>query len=176
MPKRIAELREKMLAYARQKLLQAGGPELTIRSVANACGVAVGTVYNYFPSKDSLVEAVIQADWEVMMVGLREELAQADDAMESLRVICDRLQSFASTYVDVLKIPPTRLHESESFRQRHGVFVEQLCDLLQPIMLRCGCMFHPVLPQFLAEALLVLAVDPSKHFENVRPIFQKLFE
>jgi len=31
-----------------------------------------------------------------------------------------------------------------------------------------------VLPEFLAEALLVLAADPEKHFENVRPIFARL--
>lgn len=176
MPKRIAELREKLLIYARQALLQEGGPELTIRSVASACGVAVGTVYNYFPSKEKIIEAVLWADWEVMMERLRGELTQEDDALESLRVICEELQAFAAAYYDVLSIPPTRLHESEAFRERHGVFVVQLCDLIQPITLRCGCMFHPVLPQFLAEALLVLAVDSEKHFETVRPIFQKLLE
>lgn len=99
MPKKIAELREKMIAYARQALLQEGTSALTVRSTASACGVAVGTVYNYFPSKESLIEAVI---------------------------------------------------------------------------LRCDCLYHPVLPEFLAEALLVLAADPEKHFENVRPIFARL--
>lgn len=64
MPKKIAELREKMIAYARQALLQEGTSALTVRSTASACGVAVGTVYNYFPSKEGLIEAVILADWE----------------------------------------------------------------------------------------------------------------
>ena len=59
MPKKIAELREKMIAYARQALLQEGTSALTVRSTASACGVAVGTVYNYFPSKEGLIEAVI---------------------------------------------------------------------------------------------------------------------
>lgn len=176
MPKRITALREKLLTYARQALLQEGGPELTIRSVASACGVAVGTVYNYFPSKESLIEAVILSDWEVMMERLRGELTQDCDALESLRIICDELQAFAVTYYDVLSIPPTRLNANDSFRERHGIFVKQLCDLIQPITLRCGCMFHPVVPEFLAEALLVLAVDSEKHFETVRPIFQKLLE
>ena len=42
------------------------------------------------------------------------------------------------------------------------------------MFLRCDCLYHPVLPEFLAEALLVLAADPEKHFENVRPIFARL--
>lgn len=116
MPKKIAELREKMIAYARQALLQEGTSALTVRSTASACGVAVGTVYN----------------------------------------------------------PPTRLNANEAFYRRHGVFVEQLCGLIQPVILRCDCLYHPVLPEFLAEALLVLAADPEKHFENVRPIFARL--
>ena len=174
MPKRIAEVREKMIAHARQALLHEGPSALTIRSTASACGVAVGTVYNYFPSKETLIEAVILADWEVMIKGLRGELTQAEDALESLRVICDALQTFAVTYSDVLSIPPTRLNANEAFYRRHGVFVEQLCGLIQPVILRCDCLYHPVLPEFLAEALLVLAVDPEKHFENVRPIFARL--
>ena len=174
MPKKIAELREKMIAYARQALLQEGTSALTVRSTASACGVAVGTVYNYFPSKESLIEAVILADWEVMLAGLREQLKPIEDALEDLRIICDELQTFATTYGDVLSIPPTRLNANEAFYRRHGVFVEQLCGLIQPVILRCDCLYHPVLPEFLAEALLVLAADPEKHFENVRPIFARL--
>lgn len=174
MPKKIAELREKMIAYARQALLQEGTSALTVRSTASACGVAVGTVYNYFPSKEGLIEAVILADWEVMLAGLRKQLKPIEDALEGLRIICDELQTFATTYGDVLSIPPTRLNASESFYRRHGVFVKQLCSLIQPVILRCDCLYHPVLPEFLAEALLVLAVDTEKHFENVRPIFARL--
>lgn len=174
MPKKIAELREKMIAYARQALLQEGTSALTVRSTASACGVAVGTVYNYFPSKEGLIEAVILADWEVMLAGLRKQLKPIEDALEGLRIICDELQTFATTYGDVLSIPPTRLNANEAFYRRHGVFVEQLCSLIQPVILRCDCLYHPVLPEFLAEALLVLSVDPEKHFENVRPIFARL--
>lgn len=167
MPKKIAELREKMIAYARQALLQEGTSALTVRSTASACGVAVGTVYNYFPSKEGLIEAV-------MLAGLRKQLKPIEDALEGLRIICDELQTFAVTYSNVLSIPPTRLNANEAFYRRHGVFVEQLCGLIQPVILRCDCLYHPVLPEFLAEALLVLAADPEKHFENVRPIFARL--
>ncbi len=36
---------------------------LGIRSVAEACGVSVGTIYNYFPTKDDLVLEVISTFW-----------------------------------------------------------------------------------------------------------------
>ena len=109
-----------------------------------------------------------------MLAGLRKQLKPIEDALEGLRIICDALQTFAVTYSNVLSIPPTRLNANEAFYRIHGVFVEQLCGLIQPVILRCGCLYHPVLPEFLAEALLVLAADPEKHFENVRPIFARL--
>lgn len=36
---------------------------LGIRSVAEACGVSVGTIYNYFPTKDDLIVEVIGTFW-----------------------------------------------------------------------------------------------------------------
>ena len=45
-------------AYA---LAQADGLRaVNVRAVADACGVAVGSIYNYFPSKDDLVAAVVE--------------------------------------------------------------------------------------------------------------------
>lgn len=46
------------VAYA---IAQADGLKaVNIRSVATACGVAVGSIYNYFPTKDDLVAAVVE--------------------------------------------------------------------------------------------------------------------
>lgn len=35
-----------------------------MRSVAERCGVALGSLYNYFPSKDALILATIESVWE----------------------------------------------------------------------------------------------------------------
>ena len=59
MPKIIENLQEKLIHEARRQVQQKGYGSLTIRSVATACGVGVGTVYNYFASKDALVAAFI---------------------------------------------------------------------------------------------------------------------
>ena len=46
-----------------QILLEEGYGALTMRAVAARCGIAVGTVYNYFPAKDMMVGNVILAGW-----------------------------------------------------------------------------------------------------------------
>ena len=50
MPKIIEGLRQRLLQEAERQLTEGGYSAMTIRSVAKACGVAVGTVYNYFYS------------------------------------------------------------------------------------------------------------------------------
>lgn len=50
MPKIIKNLESKLIAEAQKQILAQGYGAVTIRSVANACGVGVGTVYNYFSS------------------------------------------------------------------------------------------------------------------------------
>lgn len=40
-----------------------GREALTIRGVAAACGISVGSVYNYFPSKTDLTVAVLEEIW-----------------------------------------------------------------------------------------------------------------
>lgn len=63
MPKVIHNLRQKLLTEARKQLEDTGYRAMTIQSIAKACGVGVGTVYNYFPSKEAILSACISEDW-----------------------------------------------------------------------------------------------------------------
>ena len=59
MPKIIENLREQLLEETKKQILDRGYANTTIRSVAKACGVGVGTVYNYFESKEMLVASFV---------------------------------------------------------------------------------------------------------------------
>ena len=61
MPKIIPELRERFVAAARRQMLDGEDHDVTIRQVARDCRTAVGTVYNYFPSKEALLEELLKS-------------------------------------------------------------------------------------------------------------------
>ena len=67
MPKIIENLEQKLIEEAQKQVAQSGYGAFTIRSVAKACGVGIGTVYNYFQSKDELLAAFLLDDWQKCM-------------------------------------------------------------------------------------------------------------
>ena len=56
--------RQQLLEQACRLARESGLGQLNIRSVAATCGVSVGSVYNYFPTKAELVAAVVQDYWQ----------------------------------------------------------------------------------------------------------------
>lgn len=56
--------REVILTASRTMLREKGWAAINMRSVAAQCGVAVGSLYNYFSSKTELVTATVESVWE----------------------------------------------------------------------------------------------------------------
>ncbi len=55
--------KEEILKTSRELIQQKGWSAVNIRSVAAACGVSVGSIYNYFGSKAELVGATVESVW-----------------------------------------------------------------------------------------------------------------
>lgn len=55
--------KEEILAVCRDLIHGQSGAALNVREVAAACGISVGTIYNYFGSKSELVEAAVESVW-----------------------------------------------------------------------------------------------------------------
>ena len=67
MPKILGISENKILDVADKILREEGYKELSVRKVANLCGIAVGTFYLYFPSKDDLVANAILRSWKKVL-------------------------------------------------------------------------------------------------------------
>lgn len=55
---------EAILNVCRELVSANGISTLNMREVAKACNVALGSIYNYFPSKDDLILATIESVWK----------------------------------------------------------------------------------------------------------------
>ena len=59
----MATSKEDILQISRKLIQQNGWAGVNIRSVAAACGVSVGCIYNYFESKTDLLSATVESIW-----------------------------------------------------------------------------------------------------------------
>ena len=73
--------RETILEVCRSLVAESGLNALNMREVAARCGVALGSIYNYFPSKSALVADTVESVWRDifrMDRAGREELSYPD--------------------------------------------------------------------------------------------------
>ena len=146
MPKIIENIREQLLDEAKRQINEFGYENTTIRSVARECGIAVGTVYNYFKSKDMLIASFILKDW----IECTDRIATypKDDVRAYLEFIHQSLISFKSNHIKLFTDRSAAKVFNTAFSERHAQIREQLADLIEPI---CDRRFTAM---YIAEAML----------------------
>ena len=90
MPKIIENLQSRLIEEAKRQIEESGYAALTIRSVAKGCGVGVGTVYNYFSSKDDLIATYMLSDWNQCIAAINAVSVYSESALPVMRCIPSR--------------------------------------------------------------------------------------
>ena len=131
------QTRQRILAVARKLFAGHGFDPTTTRELASAAGVATGTLFNYFPSKEALALALIAEAVEAgQAVWARRRGCTLEEDLFGLIVAgLRRLAPFQGFAADVLDATITPLaaadraspDAAERFRTRH---LELVADLL----------------------------------------------
>lgn len=64
--------KEDILSVSKEIVADKGLQAINMRNVAKQCGVAVGSVYNYFPSKNDLMIETIDAIWKEIIQSISD--------------------------------------------------------------------------------------------------------
>lgn len=168
MPKIIANLEQRLMAEAKQQVQQSGYAAMTIRSVARACGVGVGTVYNYFPSKDALLATYMLEDWKKCIAAIEAVSTYSDTPAPVVRCICDQLRSYKELHKAVFQDTSAVTAFAGSFGKYHALLRSQLAD---PLRKFCESDFSA---EFIAESLLTWTMA-DKAYSQIYGVVEKLF-
>ena len=168
MPKVIENLKEKLLAEADRQLQEVGYSAMTIQSIARACGVGVGTVYNYFPSKDEIVVACIGEAWMERMETIRTVAQYAQTCDGVIRCIYDQLLSFGREREYIFR-DETAVKSVDGVIYRYMWFLS--AQLAEPLGKFCKSDAEALI---IAEALITW-IRTGKSFEEVYGSIMKLF-
>lgn len=170
MPKIIENVREQLLTEARRQIAERGYAKTTIRSVAGACRVGVGTVYNYFPSKDMLIASFMADDWFRCVESLKKEYATP---RERLSDIYEMLVDFARDHKVLFADSDAEAVFHSVSSQRHKLLRDQIANLVRPACREAQN--GDFLTEFIAEALLTWTMA-GKSFDEIYQMIEKLLK
>ena len=168
MPKIIENLESRLIAETRHQIETIGYAATTIRSVAAACGVGVGTVYNYFPSKDDMAATYLLKDWENCIQAIQQVSDESADPHLVVRCIYDQLRQFAQRHRPVFQDPDAAASFVGSFTRYHSLLRSQLSTPLERFFPT------PFGAEFVAEALLTWTMA-GKTLEEIFGMIGRLF-
>jgi AcrR family transcriptional regulator len=158
--------------------------DLSIREVARRVGFAVGTIYNYFPNKDELIQALFQREWERALTGMIPKIRNAPPAeaidrvvrtvyeeMRRVAVTKHRRRDFArvvsdkgegSHYADDTGRPPYPVRREA---------LQWLCNAFRPVWREAGWTDQREIDRYtvclVTTAHRLIAVFPEEHEGNI---------
>ncbi len=174
MPKQIENLQERILETAKCELLESDYSRFTIRSVAKECGIAVGTIYNYYASKDILAASVMLMDWNEALSAMRLGSGTSVSITEGLHVIYIEIEKFNSLYKGVWSQFSYTCQFASEYSKRHDLLLNQLAEIIHALLLRFYIAEDKFLENFIAENLLLAAMKQSE-FQPLAAIFNRIF-
>ena len=94
MPKVLTNVREGILLVGRELLAESGYDNLSMRQIAQRCGISVGTLYNHFPSKKMLVSDILRAQWDAHFRRMQQSAKAAGELVDRLMDVYSELRRF----------------------------------------------------------------------------------
>ncbi|QGU96191.1 TetR family transcriptional regulator [Clostridium bovifaecis] len=128
--------KERILSSAKEIALTEGMTKIDIRSVAKNCGIASGTVYNYFPSKGDLLVAVIEDFWEDAFQSIDWRSFAHNDFYTNLEkmynILNGYLNKFKENWLEELSFLKT--HEKHLGRQKQNEYFKIIINRIITMM------------------------------------------
>lgn len=124
--------RRAALIAATLPLLREHGLEVSTRQIAEAAGIAEGTIFRAFPDKESLFTATIEAALD--RAPLTARLRQLDPNLP-LETIVESVVDITRGWLQSVITLMMALHRSPSFRERHPRKPATSSDDIEPLVI-----------------------------------------
>ena len=175
MPKIIENIRETAIAESRKVLENDGYNKLTMRDIAAKCGIAVGTMYNYFESKEYLTGCVILEDWQTCYKDMQEATGSSPDTRDGLKQIYRLMGDFVSAHQYLASVDRSKAQGIDGYEKRHSIVLGHMTSLLDDLFSRFSLSIDPLIRTVIAELILNMS---EKHYDysEIEPVLIKLLE
>ena len=175
MPKLIDNVRGRAIEEARRVLIEEGYAALTIRGIAQKLGIGLGTIYNYFPSKEYLAAGVMLEDWQELTKEF--ESAHAGAAAETvIEDLFRMVHTFTLCYSPAWREYEQHGSTRSMISRYHSILIGQLAEYIRTALPAEIQEQEPWLTDFLAETVLRFGTDAGFSYEKIAPAIRKLWK
>jgi AcrR family transcriptional regulator len=128
--------RELILSEAKKMLYNEGYSRVSIRRIAKECGIAVGTIYNYFPTKKDLIIEMMTSYWEEFFYDIESIISSNEDFYIKLNKIFDILSAFIKRFKEVWL--SDEIYSSpdyiESGLKKENIYIDKLIKVIKKLL------------------------------------------
>ncbi|MDF2519743.1 MAG: transcriptional regulator [Clostridia bacterium] len=136
-----------ILDTARNILFTKGYSELSMRNIAKECGIALGTIYNYFPTKSDLIVEMMSVYWREYLDILEKLFSEDSEPFTKLHKVFNTLREFIKTFRAVW-LKPELYHTPgniESGLERQTIYMDRLIKRLEEFLVYESSKKHPAI-------------------------------
>ncbi|MGI5173852.1 TetR/AcrR family transcriptional regulator [Treponema sp. OMZ 840] len=131
--------KEDILDSCRKLVSEKGLPALNMRSVAKQCNIALGSVYNYFSSKEELIMETVESVWQNIF-SVRHDCKPGIAFTEYIELIFEKIKKGALTYPNFFTahsirfVGKTREKAREKMKNYFSLIKEEMLIILKADM------------------------------------------
>lgn len=138
MPRIIDNPRQLILTKAKEILHNEGYNKLSMRNISQACNIALGTIYNYYPTKKELIIDMMTDYWHEYFYRIENVSLLDCPFYEKLFKIFIELDNFIKTFKEVWLRP--ELYDNpdyiETGIERETIYIEKLISFVENIIIK----------------------------------------
>jgi len=180
MPKLLPDnIKEEILATTRRMVIEHGYNKVSIRDIARECGIATGTFYNYFRSKQEILSALLAGDWDRMQKYITSLPADSSlPPINQLEVIFHSLKDMMRAVHQLWALGFPDDFMSESMNRMAHIKRQLRTDMANTVARiihgHVDSAKEAFIAEFIARIFFSYAYEESSRFEDLRFVLEKV--
>lgn len=178
LPKTLINIREDILMVTRKLLSEEGYDKLNMRTIASKCGIATGTLYNYYRSKQQIVEEILRSEWNMMLRRIEQGAKTDVKLIDKLEIIytelCVLMNNVHNVWFGISNLNVS-YNEFSGMKGHKGVLLKSLSDkILDLIRNSAKDRDYEFLSDVMCKMFVIYAYQGDVEFIKLLPVIESL--
>ena len=172
MPKYIENLKERIIIEAKKSLKEKNN--LSIRDLAFKCDIAIGTIYNYFDNKETILASIITEDFKECLNKVDELINSSDDFITGAKGIYDGFGEFVAKYLETWKNYQDNQKYQRARIQYHPLLRKLLNEKMENMLKKYGYVYDEDYLELFGEVLINCTLQKDLGIANYMAYIRQL--